>query len=190
MKQLKAVLLIALLAMTLVLLAACGNPLHRVEIEVENYGVITLELDEETAPITVKNFIKLAESGFYDGLTFHRVVDGFMIQGGDPLGNGTGGSEEEITGEFYMNGIRNDLSHTRGVISMARSGSSYNSASSQFFIVQADSTFLDYKYAAFGWVVSGMEIVDQICQDVPVQDDKGAVLAEDQPVITQIRVLD
>lgn len=164
--------------------------LHHVEIEVQDYGTISLELDADTAPRTVTNFINLAKSGFYDGLTFHRIMDGFMIQGGDPEGTGMGGSDENIIGEFSANGIQNNISHVRGVISMARNGQNMNSASSQFFIVQTDSLFLDGNYAGFGHVTDGMDIVDQICADVPVIDDNGTVLPDDQPVITEIRVID
>lgn len=163
--------------------------LHHVEIEVANYGTISVELDSDVAPATVANFLSLAESGFYDGLTFHRIMDGFMIQGGDPNGNGTGGSSTTITGEFSDNGFENNLSHTRGVISMARS-SDYNSASSQFFIVHEDSTFLDGQYAAFGVVTKGMEIVDQICADAKPTDSNGTISADQQPVITSIKVID
>ncbi len=163
--------------------------LHHVEVEVADYGTIALELDADTAPLTVTNFISLASEGFYDGLTLHRIISGFMIQGGDPLGNGTGGSDTEITGEFASNGIANDISHVRGVISMARSMSP-DSASSQFFIVHEDSTFLDGEYAAFGHVTEGIEIVDQICADTPVQDDNGTVAADDQPTITSVKVID
>lgn len=165
------------------------NGLHHAEIEVQDYGTIALELDADTAPISVTNFVNLAKSGFYDGLTFHRIIDGFMIQGGDPLGNGTGGSEVSIKGEFSDNGVENDISHVRGVISMARSMDP-DSASSQFFIVHEDSTFLDGQYAAFGHVTEGMKIVDQICADTPVQDNNGTVAADDQPVITSIKVID
>lgn len=147
-----------------------------------------MELDAKSAPITVNNFIKLAEEGFYDGLTFHRIISGFMIQGGDPLGNGTGGSQETIKGEFAENKVNNTLSHTRGAISMARSND-YNSARSQFFIVHEDSTFLDSKYAAFGYVTDGMDIVDKICSETPVQDKNGTVKREDQPVIKSIKVI-
>lgn len=157
------------------------------DIEVEGYGSITVELDQETAPITAQNFVNLAESGFYDGLTFHRIYSGFMIQGGDPNGDGTGGSDEEIIGEFASNGYENNLSHTRGVISMARSDD-YDSASSQFFIVHEDSDFLDGEYAAFGWVTEGMDIVDAICEDAEPYDDNGMIYAEDQPVITSITI--
>ena len=164
--------------------------LHHVEIDVEDLGTISLELDADTAPITVTNFINLADSGFYNGLTFHRIIDGFMIQGGDPTGTGTGGSDNNIRGEFASNGIQNNISHTRGTISMARNGQDYNSASSQFFIVHEDSTFLDGNYAAFGHVTDGMDVVDQIAENTPVQDQDGTVLPDDQPVITEVRVID
>ena len=127
----------------------------------ENGGVITLELYPEIAPKTVANFEKLAKEGFYDGLIFHRVIAGFMIQGGDPTGTGMGGAKEKLEGEFAANGFNNTLSHDRGVISMARS-QSFNSASSQFFIMHEDGHFLDGQYAAFGKVVSGIEVVDEI----------------------------
>lgn len=163
--------------------------LHHAEIEVKDYGTITLELDADTAPISVTNFIRLAEDGFYDGLTFHRIISGFMIQGGDPKGNGTGGSDQTIKGEFSENGVENDISHVRGVISMARSNDP-DSASSQFFIVHEDSLFLDGNYAAFGHVTEGMDVVDKICEDTPVQDDNGTVDKDDQPTITSVRVID
>ncbi len=133
-----------------------------IRIEMENGGIIRLELYPEYAPKTVANFEKLVRAGFYDGLIFHRVIAGFMIQGGDPKGNGTGGSKETIPGEFAQNGWKkNTLSHVRGVISMART-SMPNSASSQFFIMHEDGTFLDGQYAAFGKVVEGIEVVDEI----------------------------
>ena len=135
------------------------------------------------------NFVKLAEEGFYDGLTFHRIIDGFMIQGGDPLGTGMGGSDDKIKGEFSDNGVENNLSHTRGAISMARARD-YNSASSQFFIVHEDSTFLDGQYACFGYVTEGIEVVDAICEAVPVTDNNGTVEKENQPVIESIQVID
>lgn len=163
--------------------------LHHAEIEVEDYGTIALELDADTAPISVTNFVNLANEGFYDGLTFHRIISGFMIQGGDPNGNGTGGSDQTIKGEFSDNGVENDISHVRGVISMARANDP-DSASSQFFIVHEDSTFLDGQYAAFGHVTSGMEVVDQICADTPVSDSNGTVEAADQPKITAVKVID
>ena len=154
-------------------------------IDVKDYGTITVELYPDIAPITVANFKKLINEKFYDGLTFHRIISGFMIQGGDPLGNGTGGSDENIKGEFANNGVSNNLSHTRGVISMARS-QDMNSASSQFFIVHQDSTYLDGQYAAFGKVTEGMEVVDAIAANTPVQDGNGTVLPADQPVINSI----
>lgn len=132
-----------------------------VQIEMENGGIIRLELDASAAPLTVANFEKLVREGFYDGLIFHRVIEGFMIQGGDPLGNGMGGAKENVKGEFLMNGVRNPISHRRGVISMARAQDP-NSASSQFFIMHQDGTFLDGQYAAFGHVVEGMDVVDEI----------------------------
>ena len=132
-----------------------------VRIEMENGGIIELELYEDKAPITVKNFKNLVKRGFYDGLIFHRVIAGFMIQGGDPTGTGCGGSGENIKGEFALNGVKNDSSPVRGVISMARSQRP-NSASSQFFIMHADGKFLDGQYAAFGKVTKGMEVVDEI----------------------------
>lgn len=162
---------------------------HHAEIVVKDYGTISLELDADAAPITVANFAKLVNEGFYDGLTFHRIISGFMIQGGDPLGNGMGGSEQNIKGEFAVNGVKNSISHVRGTISMARS-QSYNSASSQFFIVHEDSTFLDGQYAGFGKVTSGMEIVDKICEDTQVEDNNGTVLKANQPIIEKITMLD
>ena len=162
---------------------------HHAKIKVKNYGTIEVELDGATAPITVANFIKLVNEKFYDGLTFHRIISGFMIQGGDPLGNGTGGSDETIKGEFSSNGVENNISHKRGVISMARS-SDPDSASSQFFIVQSDSTHLDGDYAAFGHVTSGMDIVDQICKDAKPTDGNGTIAKDQQPVIDSIRMVD
>ena len=144
------------------ILFSCGSePTDYVLMTVKDYGQIVIELYPDKAPITVANFKKLVGEKFYNGLTFHRVVSGFMIQGGDPKGNGTGGSKETIKGEFSANGVANDLSHTRGVISMARSND-MNSASSQFFIMHADNAGLDGQYAAFGKVISGMDVVDKI----------------------------
>lgn len=159
---------------------------YYVQIDVKDYGSIIAELYADTAPITVTNFLSLVDSGFYDGLTFHRIISGFMIQGGDPNGNGTGGSNQTIKGEFSKNGVSNTLSHTRGVLSMARS-SAMDSASSQFFIVHADSTYLDGSYAAFGAVISGMDVVDAICENTPVTDGNGTVAKANQPVIEKIR---
>lgn len=162
---------------------------HHVKIKVKNYGKIRLELDADVAPITVTNFINLAKNEFYDGLTFHRIISGFMIQGGDPLGTGMGGSTDTIKGEFSTNGVENDILHTRGTISMARSLDP-NSASSQFFIMHQDASHLDGEYAAFGHVTKGMEVIDEICENTPIQDDNGTVAPEDQPKITYIKVID
>ena len=148
-----------------------------VEIVMENEGVMKLELYPDVAPITVQNFVDLANKNFYDGLIFHRVISGFMIQGGDPMGIGIGGPGYHIKGEFSMNGVANDISHKRGVISMARS-SHPDSAGSQFFICHDDSTFLDGQYAAFGKVIEGIEVVDEIASiptdgnDKPLYDQK------------------
>ena len=152
---------------------------HHAEIVVKNYGTIALELDADVAPITVENFANLVNEGFYNGLTFRRIISGFMIQG----------SSKTIKGEFASNGVKNSISHVRGTISMARS-SMPNSASSQFFIVHQDSTFLDGKYAAFGTVTSGMEVVDKICADTAVEDDNGTVAKNNQPVIEKITMID
>ena len=168
---------------------------HHASIEVEGYGTIHVELYGDEAPETVENFVKLANQGFYNGLTFHRIMDNFMIQGGDPKGNGTGGyevdgKEQNIKGEFSANGVNNDIKHVRGTISMAR-GNEYNSASSQFFIVHQTSSSntasLDGKYAAFGMVTSGMDIVDKICSDIK-EGSNGAVNKADQPVIKSITI--
>ncbi len=162
---------------------------HHVAIAVRDYGTITVELDADAAPITVQNFLDLADSGFYDGLTFHRIIEGFMIQGGDPEGTGMGGSDKTIKGEFSANGVENPLSHTRGAISMARSNA-MDSASSQFFIVQKDSTFLDGQYACFGYVTNGMDVVDAIAADAQPTDGNGTIPADQQPVIESVKVLD
>ncbi len=187
--------LILALTLCLCLFAGCKEettPTHPVvEIEIENFGTITLELDAEAAPITVENFLKLVNEGFYDGLTFHRIDEGFMMQGGDPEGTGYGGSEEKIKGEFTANGVENPLSHTRGAISMARSNDP-DSASSQFFICHQDATFLDGQYACFGYVTEGMDVVDAVCEySLTVYTDGNSILnPEDQPVIKSIRVVE
>lgn len=156
-------------------------------IQVKDYGTIEVCLDQSQAPITVDNFIRLANDGFYNNLTFHRIIDGFMIQGGDPQGNGMGGSEIQIVGEFDNNGHENNIPHVRGTISMARSQNP-NSASSQFFIVHKDSPHLNGEYAAFGTVTKGMEIVDQIVADAIVEDENGTVLPENQPIIESVEI--
>ena len=165
------------------------NPPHTVQIDVQDYGTITAELYGEAAPITVANFVKLVNEGFYDGVTCHRIISGCMIQGGDPLGNGTGGSSEKIKGEFAANGIDNPIAHERGVLSMARS-SAPDSASSQFFIMHQAAPHLDGSYAAFGKVLTGLEVVDAICANTPVTDGNGTVLKANQPIITSIRVIE
>lgn len=197
MKKLKIFIILTALLLTI---TGCNNKenkeeknmltgKHHVEIIVKDYGTIKVELDADSAPITVTNFINLAKENFYDNLTFHRIIDNFMIQGGDPLGNGTGGSDKNIKGEFKSNNIENNISHTRGTISMARSND-YNSASSQFFIVQKDSTYLDGEYAGFGHVTEGIEIVDEICKNTKTIDDNGTVESKNQPVIETIKVVD
>ncbi len=158
-----------------------------VAIDVQDYGTITAELYGEAAPISVANFLKLVDQQFYDGITFHRIMSGFMIQGGDPTGTGQGGSSESIKGEFAQNGIANPIRHERGVLSMARLSNDFNSATSQFFIMHQTNRGLDGGYAAFGKVISGIEVVDAICENTPVVGTNGAVPAEYQPVITTIR---
>ena len=164
-----------------------ANPI--VTITMENGDVIKAELYPDIAPNTVNNFISLVSKGFYDGLIFHRVIRGFMIQGGDPEGTGMGGPGYQIKGEFESNGVKNPLKHERGVISMARS-SSPNSASSQFFITVADATFLDGAYAAFGHVTEGMEIAEQLARDARPIDNNGTIPASEQPVIESIVITD
>ena len=209
MKRVFAILMTLVLALTLM---ACGKrsesapapgetcgpvesapepfrTVRHAEITVRDYGTISLELDEGTAPITVANFIKLAQSGFYDGLTFHRIMDGFMIQGGDPEGTGYGGSSETIKGEFAQNGVPNGISHVEGVISMARAKDP-DTARSQFFITVADATFLDGAYAAFGRVTDGLDVAKQIAAAANPVDDNGTILPADQPVIESIVILD
>lgn len=161
-----------------------------VEMDIENYGKVVIELDGEAAPITVTNFVNLTKDGFYDGLTFHRIMEGFMIQGGDPTGTGSGGSSTTIKGEFRENGYDNPISHKTGVISMARNSYNLDSASSQFFICVADDEFLDGSYAAFGKVVEGMDVVMKIASDAEPIDDNGTIPAKAQPKITYIKVID
>lgn len=187
----KKLILAFLFCMTVIWATGCGSQKDdiKIAIEVKDYGTIYATLDSDNAPKTVENFVKLAREGFYDGLTFHRIIDGFMIQGGDPNGDGTGGSDEKIKGEFSQNGVENKISHKRGVLSMARA-QDMDSASSQFFIVQSDSTYLDGQYAGFGHVTEGMDIVDDICKDAIVQDANGTVLKEDQPVIESIQIIE
>ncbi len=204
MKRLISLLLIAVMAFTF--FTACGseedekfvydaNKTYYATIAIKEYGEIVVKLDSIQAPKTVENFVNLSVSGFYDGLTFHRIMEGFMMQGGDPNGNGTGGSEQNIVGEFSANGYLNTLSHKRGVISMARQGENpytgeknYDSASSQFFICHQDSIFLDGQYAAFGVVTEGMDVVDKVCNEAMPIDNNGTIPARNQPVIEKITI--
>ena len=211
MKALKRIIaLVLVIAALATVFAGCkkkGNPLDKYTVDdstekkdyyyvamaVEDYGVIIVKLDATAAPKTVANFVKLVREGFYNGLTFHRVIEGFMIQGGDPNANGTGGSSEKIEGEFLYNGYYNPISHKKGVISMARSDN-YDSASSQFFICNANSasvSALDYKYAAFGHVVEGLDVVDAITSGTAKYGDGNGAIANksNQAVITEMRVI-
>ena len=199
-KNTRAIIFTFVFGMTALLATGCGAKKEdtgsgaagdgvKIAIEVEDYGTIHAVLDSENAPETVENFVNLVKEGFYDGLTFHRIIDGFMIQGGDPNGDGTGGSDQKINGEFSQNGVENNISHKRGVLSMARA-QDMDSASSQFFIVQADSDFLDGQYAGFGHVIDGMDIVDEICEKVTGQDANGVLPKEDQPEIVSIRIVE
>ena len=186
-KLIRYIALFAALICTVSLLGACSKDSGSAEnctavITIRDYGKITVALDADAAPITVANFVKLAESGFYDGLTFHRIIEGFMMQGGESKTQ----TADTIKGEFSANGVKNSLSHTRGAISMARNSISMDSASSQFFIVQEDSTFLDGQYAAFGYVTDGMDVVDAVCTDAKPTDNNGSIAASAQPVIKSI----
>ena len=204
----KAVSLILILSLLTLTLASCkkdtlrkydedtsteDKDVYYVAMSIKYYGIIIVKLDAKAAPITVKNFVKLVREDFYDGLTFHRVIDGFMIQGGDPDANGTGGSDEEIYGEFLSNGYNNPIKHERGVISMARSDDP-NSASSQFFICNANSENvygLDGRYAAFGHVIEGMEVVDEITSySLQFVGANGMIKnKKDQAIISEMKVI-
>ena len=157
------------------------------DIDIADYGQITVKLNQAEAPVTCANFVALAEDGFYDGLTFHRIMADFMMQGGDPEGTGMGGSENNIVGEFTQNGYENNITHKRGVISMARANDP-NSASSQFFICHADSEFLDGAYAAFGEVTEGLDVVDAVCETAQPTDNNGTIPADEQPVMTSVKI--
>lgn len=184
----KSIIVIMVVVAMLACLTGCGgSDTTYADIVIKDYGTVTVELDFESAPITCENFVQLAKEGFYDGLTFHRIKEGFMMQGGDPEGNGTGGSGKTIVGEFTSNGHNNPLSHIRGAISMARSDHP-DSASSQFFIVHEDSTFLDGQYATFGYVIDGMSVVDEICESATPTDDNGTIPAAQQPIIEKITI--
>ena len=205
-------IIVALMTLSLIMLAGCSGGeseqaetpetsqpelvkaadpigIHHAEIEIEGYGTVSVELDGDTAPVTVQNFMDLANAGFYDGLKFHRIIDGFMIQGGDPNGDGTGGSGQNIVGEFAANGYENNIAHTKGVISMARAQDP-DSASSQFFIMVADAPHLDGMYAAFGHVTDGQDAVDKIAADAEPLDDNGTIAPEDMPVIKSVKIID
>ena len=159
------------------------NKTYYADIVIKDYGNITVQLDQHSAPITAANFVMLAKNGFYDGLTFHRIIEGFMMQGGAPKGI----EAEPIVGEFTANGYDNPLKHERGVISMARSND-MNSASSQFFIMHQTTSSLDGKYAAFGKVISGIDVVDAVCTAAKPIDGNGSIATADQPVITSISI--
>ena len=161
-----------------------------VKIDIKDYGSILVELDYDAAPITVENFIRLVDNKFYDGLTFHRIMEGFMIQGGGYYQDGERKTANTIKGEFELNGVENNLSHKRGIISMAR-GQDYNSGSAQFFITVADKdTELDGRYAAFGKVLAGMEVADKIVEEAKPTDDNGSITLNERPVIEKIRLID
>lgn len=190
-KYLKYIIIVCLIITFIVGILWPGNKEKNINIEmnIKDYGVIKLELYENVAPITVKNFVNLVNDKFYDGLTFHRIIKGFMIQGGDPNKDGTGGSKNNIKGEFTSNGVKNNLKHERGVISMARSND-MNSASSQFFIMQETNNSLDGNYAAFGKVTSGMDVVDEIANNLSSLGDSNGIIDKDkQPVIEYIKVI-
>ncbi len=165
------------------------DAVYYADIVIQDYGTITVKLEQKAAPITVANFVKLAQSGFYNGLTFHRIMEDFMMQGGCPEGTGYGGSDEDIYGEFLANGFQNPLPHTRGAISMARSNNP-NSASSQFFIVHTAKyqSSLDGLYACFGYVTEGMDVVDAICTTAEPVDGNGFIAPEQQPVMTSVTI--
>jgi peptidyl-prolyl cis-trans isomerase B (cyclophilin B) len=185
MKKMLALLLCGLMALSLF---GCGKnnldgeAAYYADIVIEDYGTITVKLDQEAAPITVENFVTLANAGFYDGLNFHRIINGFMMQGG-----ASENPPESIVGEFSSNGHENPLKHTRGAISMARTPEP-DSASSQFFIVHRDSHHLDGDYACFGYVTEGIEVVDAICEAAQPTDGNGSIAEEDRPVITSITI--
>ncbi len=166
-----------------------GHGTHHATLIIKDYGTIKLVLDADSAPITVSNFCRLAKDGFYNGLTFHRIIEDFMMQGGDPKANGTGGSDRTIKGEFSANGVDNKLLLTRGTIAMARA-QDYNSASSQFFIMQSYQESLDGQYAAFGHVTDGMDVVDEICKQAKPTDSNGSIAKDDQPVIEKLEIDD
>ncbi len=165
------------------------NKTYTAVIDLADYGTIKILLDQKSAPISAANFVELARDGFYNGLTFHRIMKGFMMQGGCPLGNGLGDPGYSIKGEFAANGVENNLKHTRGAVSMARSNAP-DSAGSQFFIVHETSDFLDGNYAVFGYVTEGLDIVDAVCNTAEPTDNNGTIPKTAQPVITSITILE
>ena len=164
------------------------NKVYFADIDIKDYGKIIVKLDQKSAPISCANFAALANMGFYDGLTFHRIMEGFMMQGGNAEGTDKEGIAQTIKGEFSANGVDNPLLHTRGAISMARTSLSMDSATSQFFIVHKTSPHLDGQYACFGYVTDGMDIVDKICTEAEPIDDNGTIEKDKQPVINSIRI--
>lgn len=189
-KYLKYIIFIAIIIIIIIGLNWKDKSEITAIIKIKDYGNIKVKLDKSNAPITVDNFVKLSKNKFYDNLTFHRIIDGFMIQGGDPLKNGTGSSDQKIKGEFKSNGVNNLLKHKRGTISMARS-SDYNSGSCQFFIMQKDNESLDGNYAAFGNVISGIDIVDKIVENVSKYGDENGLIPEEyQPIIETIEIIE
>ena len=190
-KYLKYILILIVVIVLIIGLLWPGNKTKQIKVEmnITDYGKIVLELYIDNAPITVDNFVKLVNAKFYNGLTFHRIINNFMVQGGDPLKNGTGGTKNTIKGEFSSNGVNNKISHKRGVISMARS-QDMNSASSQFFIMHKDNTSLDGNYAAFGKVIIGIEVVDKIEETLSsLGDENGLIPVDKQPVIEYIKII-
>ena len=189
----KAVSIVMSAVLILLCFASCGSKgmkgTHHAEMVIKNYGTVKIELYGDQAPLTVENFVNLCNKGFYDGLTFHRYVKDFVLQGGDPQGTGLGGCESSVKGEFSANGVKNTIKHKKGVISMARNQFDFNSASSQFFICLKNSCSddLDGQYAAFGKITEGMDIIDKLCADLTESD---CLPKDQQPVIETIKVID
>ena len=189
----KAVSIVMSAILILLCFASCGSNgmkgTHHAEMVIKNYGTVKIELYGDQAPLTVENFVNLCNKGFYNGLTFHRYVKDFVLQGGDPEGTGLGGCESSVKGEFSANGVKNTIKHKKGVISMARNQFDFNSASSQFFICLKNSCSddLDGQYAAFGKITEGMDIIDKLCADLTESD---CLPKDQQPVIETIKVID
>ena len=189
----KAVSIVMSAVLILLCFASCGSKgmkgTHHAEMVIKNYGTVKIELYGDQAPLTVENFVNLCNKGFYDGLTFHRYVKDFVLQGGDPEGTGLGGCESSVKGEFSANGVKNTIKQKKGVISMARNQFDFNSASSQFFICLKNSCSddLDGQYAAFGKITEGMDIIDKLCADLTESD---CLPKDQQPVIETIKVID